>query len=220
VDESYAALVRGPSSTYPRGYPFLIPIWFAVIGGALAYGWIRVIGYLPWWYGGLAAGGLAFTMITMVAVLATVRHLAFRADANGIRLGVRTSRKRPRQRQAHLWWADIQQLTIRPRHYGLLLDISLGPAARIVRRRSLPRQALLMCGMLVLPLGLGRGTPRLTEPRRTAPQYRVRLCEVTPEELALALAPLALPAVQIVVMSRRNGPLMARRPAAAAQPAA
>jgi hypothetical protein len=220
VDESYVALTRGPSSTYPRGYPFLIPIWFAVIAGALAYGWIHVIGYLPWWYGGLAAGGLAFTMLTVVSVLATVRHLAFRADVNGIRLGVRTSRKRPRQRQAHLWWADIQQLTIRPRHYGLLLEISLGPAARIVRRRSLPRQAVLMLGMLLLPLGLGRGTPRLTEPRSTAPQYRVRLCEVTPEELALALAPLALPAVQIVVMSRRYGPLLARRPQAAAQPAA
>ena len=220
MDESYAALIRGPSSTFPRGYPYLIPVWFAVIAGALGYAFVKVIGYMAWWWGGLAAAAFVLAVITVMAVLATVRHLAFRADGNGIRLGVRTMRKRPRQRQAHLWWADVQQLTIWRRHYGSLLEISLGPAARIVRRRSLPRQAMLMIGMLILPLGLGRGTPRLTEPRTSAPQYRVRLCDVTPEELALVLAPLALPEVEIVVMSRRNGPLLARRPAAAAQPAA
>lgn len=220
MDESYAALIRGPSSTFPRGYPYLIPVWFAVIAGALGYAFVRVIGYMAWWWGGLAAAAFLLAVITVMAVLATVRHLAFRADGNGIRLGVRTMRKRPRQRQAHLWWADVQQVTIWRRHYGSLLEISLGPAARIVRRRSLPRQALLMIGMLVLPLGLGRGTPRLTEPRTSAPQYRVRLCDVTPEELALVLAPLALPEVEIVVMSRRNGPLLARRLPAAAQPAA
>ena len=220
MDESYAALIRGPSSTFPRGYPYLIPVWFAVIAVVLGYAFVKVIGYMAWWWGGPAAAAFTLAVITVMAVLATVRHLAFRADGNGIRLGVRTMRKRPRQRQAHLWWADVQQLTIRPRHYGSLLEISLGPAARIVRRRSLPRQALLMIGMLVLPMGLGRGTPRLTEPRTSAPQYRVRLCDVTPEELALVLAPLALPEVEIVVMSRRNGPLLARRPAAAARPAA
>jgi hypothetical protein len=220
VEESYAALIRGPSSTFPRGYPYLVPVWFAIIAGALSYAFVRVIGYMAWWWGGLAAGGVVMATVIVMSVLGTVRHLAFRADNNGIRLGVRTTRKRPRQRQVHLWWADIQQLTIWPRHYGLLLEISLGPAARIVRRRSLPRQALLMVGMLLLPLGLGRGTPRLTEPRHSAPQYRVRLCDVTPEELALVLAPLALPEVEIVVMSRRNGALMARRPPPAAQPAA
>ena len=114
----------------------------------------------------------------------------------------------------------MQQLSIAPRRYGSRLEITLGPAARIVRRRSPLRQVLLMCGMLILPLGLGRGTPRLTESRGSAPQYRVRLYDVLPEELGLALAALALPAVEIVVMSRRRGPLMARRPQQATQPAA
>jgi hypothetical protein len=222
VDESYAAVVRGPSSTLPRGYPCLIPVWLAVIAAALWYGWSRLVGALPWWYGGLAVAGLIIASVTMVSVFATVRHLAFRADANGIRLGVRTARKRPRQRQAHLWWSDVQQLAIVPRRHGLKLEITLGPAARIVRRRSPLRQGLLMCCLLVLPVGLGRGTPRLTEPRGSAPQYRVRLFDVTPEELGLALAPLALPAVEIIVMSRSRGPLLARRPRpqSATQPAA
>jgi hypothetical protein len=220
VDESFAALVRGPSSTFPRGYPILVPVWFAVAGGLLVYGWSRLVGALPWWYGVLAAIGLGLAAVTLMSVLATVRHLAFRADPNGIRLGVRTARKRPRNRQAHLWWTDVQELSIAPRHYGSVVEISLGPAARIVRRRTPIRQALLMIGMLVLPVGLGRGTPRLTEPRNGAPQYRVRLLDVTPEELGLALAALAPGAIEITVMSRRRGPLLARRPQQATQPAA
>jgi hypothetical protein len=220
MDESFSALVRGPSSRLPRGYLCLVPVWCAVAGGAFWYGWNRLIGTLPLWYGALLAAGLAVAGILLACVLISVRHLAFRADANGIRLGIRSSRKRPRQRQAHLWWSDVQEITIAPRHYGSLVEISLGPSARIVRRRPPWRQGLLMIGMLLLPLCLGRGTPRLTEPRARTPQYRVRLYDVTPEELGLALASLALASVQILVMSRRRGPLLARRPQAASAPAA
>jgi hypothetical protein len=218
MDESFSALVRGPSSRLPRGYLCLVPVWCAVVAGAFWYGWNRLVGTLPLWYGALLAAGVVVAAILLTCVLMSVRHLAFRADVNGIRLGIRSSRKRPRQRQAHLWWADVQEITIAPRHYGSRLEISLGPSARIVRRRPAWRQGLLMIGMLLMPLGLGRGTPKLTEPRASAPQYRVRLYEVKPEELGLALAALALPSVQIVVMSRRHGPLLARRPQTTAAP--
>jgi hypothetical protein len=216
LDDSFAALVRGPSTTYPRGFPLLFPVWLAVIFAAVWIAWLRVIGPMQWWYAGALIGGMLIAGITVSAVLATIRQPAFRADRNGIRLGLRTERKRPRNRQAHLWWSDVRQLRIEPRRYGLLVEISLGPAARILRRRGPVRQGLLWCVMLVMPFGLGRGTPRLTEPRRKDPQYRVRLYDVTPEELGLALAGLALPAVEIIVISRRYGPIMARRP----QPAA
>jgi hypothetical protein len=216
MDESFSALVRGPSSRLPRGYLYLVPVWCAVAAGAFWYGWSRLVGTLPLWYGALLGAGVVVAAILLTWVLMSVRHLAFRADANGIRLGIRSSRKRPRQRQAHLWWADVQEITIAPRHYGSRVAISLGPSARIVRRRPPWRQGLLMIGMLLLPLCLGRGTPKLTEPRNSAPQYRVRLYEVKPEELGLALAALALPSVQIVVMSRRRGPQLARRPEPAA----
>ena len=216
MDDSFAALVRGPSTTYPRGFPLLFPVWLAVIFAAVWIAWLRVIGPMQWWYAGALIGGMVIAGITVGAVLATIRQPAFRADRNGIRLGLRTERKRPRNRQAHLWWSDVRQLRIEPRRYGVLVEISLGPAARILRRRGPVRQGLLWCVMLVMPFGLGRGTPRLTEPRRKDPQYRVRLYDVTPEELGLALAGLALPAVEIIVISRRYGPIMARRP----QPAA
>jgi hypothetical protein len=220
MDEGFAGLVRGPSTRLPRGYLYLIPIWLAAALAGLWYGWQQAGGTLPPWYGGLALAGLVLAATVLVSVLGTARHLAFRADGNGIRLGVRTARKRPRQRQAHLWWADVQQLVLIPRRYGLLLEVTLGPAARITRRRSLVRQALLMCCMVVLPLGLGRGTPRLTEPRTDAPQYRVRLVDLTPEELGIALAPLAPSDVEIIVMSRRRRPRLARRTQQAVRTAA
>ena len=216
MDDSFAALVRGPSTTYPRGFPLLFPVWLGVIFAAVWIAWLRVIGPMQWWYAGALIGGMLIAAITVSSVLATIRQPAFRADRNGIRLGLRTERKRPRNRQAHLWWSDVRQLRIEPRRYGLMVEVSLGPAARILRRRGPVRQALLWSVLLVMPFGLGRGTPRLTEPRRKDPQYRVRLYDVTPEELGLALAGLALPAVEIIVISRRYGPIMARRP----QPAA
>jgi hypothetical protein len=220
MDETFTAVVRGPASTLPRGYPWLIPIWLAVVGGGLCYAWVRLVGPLEWWYWDFALGGIAFTGLLLISVLATVRHVAFRADGNGIRLGVRSDRKRPKQRQTYLWWADVSQLSLLPRHYGLLLEVTLGPSARITPHRTAIRQALLFCGMLFIPLWLGRGTPRLTEPRQSPPHYRVRICDVTPQELGLALAALAPPDVEIAVLSRRRRQLMARRPQPATQPAA
>jgi hypothetical protein len=219
LDESFTALVRGPVSTYPRGFPLIIPAWLAVVAGLAGLGWAEIIGPLQWWYFGPAAGGLLIAGVTMMAAMATIRRPAFRADRNGIRLGVRTEHPRPRHRQAQLWWSDVRQLRVEPQPYGLMLEISLGPAARIGRRRGPGRQALLALGLFLLPFAVGRGTPRLTEPRRTDPHYRVPLCDVTPDELGVVLARLALPQVEIIVISRRYGPILARRPQPAAPPA-
>lgn len=218
-DNTFTALVRGPSSKLPRGYLWLVPVWLVIIVAVLRYAWIRLLGPIEWWYCGQALAGLAFSALVLLSVLATVRHVAFRADGNGIRLGVRSDRKRPRKRQAYLWWTDIERLSIIPRHYGLLLEVTLGPTARMTRHRSAPRQALLMLGMLVMPVGLGRGAPRLTEPRGSAPQYRVRICDVTPREMAVALAPLAPAGVEMAILTRRRQ-VRSRRLPARAQPAA
>jgi hypothetical protein len=220
VDDTFTALVRGPSSKLPRGYLFLIPVWVAVVVGALYYGWHQAVGPLAWWYIDLAVGGLAFSCLVLFWVLATVRRLAFRADLNGIRLGVRSERKRPRRRQVYLWWAHIEELSIIPRYYGLILEIKLTPTAQLTPHRGVIRQILLMAGMLVMPVCLGRGTPRLTEPRGRSPQYRIRICDVTPEELGMVLAPLAPQDVDIMLLSRRRRELLARRVPAAAVPAA
>jgi len=37
LDDSFAALVRGPVTRYPRGFPFLFPLWLAIVFGPILY---------------------------------------------------------------------------------------------------------------------------------------------------------------------------------------
>ena len=145
MDDTVTCLVRGPASRYPRGFVWLIPAWFAILSAAVVLLGQRasVNGRLPLWLGLTEIGGLLIVACIVFAVLLTVRQRAFRADSNGIWLGVRTSRKRPKLRQVHLVWPEIAQLRMVPRRYGVLLDITLSPAARIVHRPSLAKQLLL-----------------------------------------------------------------------------
>lgn len=205
MNESFSAQVRGPSATLPRGYLWLVPVWCAATAAALWIAVREISGHKPpMWFVGSALGGILIGFCMLLGVLATARHFAFRADQSGVWLGVRTSRRRPKMRRVQLWWPEVQQLTIRRRWYGAKLEITLGPAARIVRRRGPWRQALLMCGMLLMPFGLGRGTPGLTSPRADPPRYVVPLYDLSAEELRSALAPLLPPATAIVVVQRRG----------------
>jgi hypothetical protein len=187
LDETVTCLVRGPASRYPRGFIWLIPAWFVILSVvALAIG-RSANGRLPLWLGLCEIGGLAIATVIAFSVLVTVRKAAFRADQHGIRLGLSSKRRRPRLRQVQLAWPEIAQLRILPRHYGALLEITLGPAARIVHRPSVGRQALTLLGMLIMPFAFGRGNPALTCPRMDPPRYRVKICEVSSADLLLAL---------------------------------
>ncbi len=166
---------------------WLIPAWFVILSvAALAVGRIAS-GALPLWLGITEFSGLAIAAITALCVLTTGRSAAFRADQHGICLGVSTSRRRPKLRQVQLAWPEIAQLRMVPRHYGVLLEISLGPAARIVHRPGLGRQALLLLGVLILPFAFGRGNPALTSPRMDPPRYRVKVCDISAADLRFAL---------------------------------
>ena len=205
MNESFAAQVRGPSATLPRGYLWLIPVWCAAAAAALWIAVRQISGHKPpMWFVGSALCGILIGFCMLLGVLATARHFAFRADQSGVWLGVRTARKRPKMRRVQLWWPEVHQLTIRRRWYGAKLEIALGPAARIVHRRGLGRQVLLMAGMLLMPFGLGRGTPGLTSPRADPPRYVVPIYDFSAEELRSALAPLAPAAATIVVVQRRS----------------
>jgi len=187
LDNTVTCLVRGPASRYPRGFIWLIPAWFVILSlAALAVG-RSASGGLPPWLGLTEIGGLAIAAGTVLCVLTTVRQPAFRADKHGICLGVSTSRTRPKLRQVQLAWPEIAQLRIVPRRYGALLEISLGPAARIVHRPGPGRQAMLLLGMLIMPFAFGRGSPALTSPRMDPPRYRLKICDIGSAELQLAL---------------------------------
>ena len=200
VEETITCLVRGPASRYPRGFLWLIPLWFAIAAAGVALIGHRLANELPIWFGATELGALLIGAITLMCVLATVRRHAFRADARGIWLGVLTNRKRPQLRQVHLAWPEIAQLQMVARRYGLLLEIRLSPAARIVYRPSVGRQALLLLGALILPFVFGRGQPGLTSPFSDPPRYLIKICEITPGQLEAALAtvtPDALPIWQL-----------------------
>jgi hypothetical protein len=205
VDDTVVCLVRGPGSKYPRGFIWLIPVWFAILGGAavLVGSDASSTGQMPLWLGVTEIGGLLIAACTAVGVLATVRHRAFRADQHGIWLGVRTERKRPKLRQVHLSWPDVAQLVLVPRRYGLLLEITLSPATRIVHRPSPGKQVILWLGALVMPFAFGRGTPALTMPTAAQPRYRVRICDRTAADLKLAIASVKPDTVPVRVATKK-----------------
>jgi len=206
VEDTVTCLVRGPASRYPRGYIWLIPTWFAILSGAavLVGTDASTTGQMPLWLGVTEVGGLVIAACILMCVLATVRQRAFRADSHGIWLGVRTTRARPKRRQVHLTWSDIAQLRMVSRRYGVLLEITLGPAARISHRPGLVRQVLLWLGALVMPFAFGRGTPALTMPRRDPPRYRVKICDRTAPELKLALAAVTPGVLPVQVMTKKG----------------
>lgn len=216
MDNVVTCLVRGPASRYPRGYLWLFPVWFVILGGAVDVIGDRLDGHLPLWLGASEIGGLLLAMSTAVCVLLTARRVAFRADDSGILLGTRTIRKRPKRRRAYLPWSDVAQVTLVPRRYTVLADIVLGPAALWVPAPSRRQQAALLLCALLMPFGVGRGRPALTTPRQRPLGYRVKVCEMTAGQLRLALHQIAPDTVPIRVVNSmaalRLVTLQSRRP--------
>lgn len=187
MGESVTCLVRGPGSRYPRGYAWLVPIWFAILTAAvLIAGW-KVSGRLPLWLGVCEIGGLALSFAIFHGALVSSRQHAFFADEHGIWLGVPTSRRRPGLRQVHLAWPDVALLWLEPRRYGVMLEISLVPAARIVRRPGPARSVLQWLAVLIMPAWVGHGRPALTRPAGNPPRYRVKICDQDAAALRAAL---------------------------------
>jgi hypothetical protein len=205
LDDIYTFLVRGPSSRLPRGYVWLVPVWFAVIGLLVLYAGHRISGQVPLWLVGTELGGLLLACLTMIFVLGTVRRHAFRVSANGIWLGCRTKRKRPRLRQVHLAWTDVAMIRMAATGYGVLLEVGLTPAARIMQRPAVGRQLLLLLGVLVMPVGFGRGRPGLTAPRKDPPRYLIKVCDVTPAQLRHVLATVKPPELAVRTLTKRSG---------------
>jgi hypothetical protein len=202
LDDIYTFLVRGPSSRYPRGYIWVIPVWFAILGFAVVLTSYRLSGHLSLWFGACELGGLALSCLVLLCTLATLRRHAFRVSNHGIWLGIRTNRRRPKLRQMYIPWADLAQMRMAQRHYGTLLEITLGPGKRLVPRQNAADHALLWLGCLFLPLGFGRGRPALTAARSEPPRYLVRLCDVTPAEVRRVLAAVMPPDLGVRIVAK------------------
>jgi hypothetical protein len=215
LDEIYTFLVRGPASRLPRGYVWLIPIWFAIMGGLVALGIRYLSSPVPLWLVGSEIGSMILAAFVLISVLLTLRRHAFRVNATGVWLGISTTRERPKLRQVHIAWAEISQVRMASRRYGVLVEISLGPAARIVTRPGAGKQALLLLGVLVMPFGFGCGRPALTAARSDPPRYLIKLCDVQPAQLREVLAGVKPPDVPVRIATKaaalRYAPLPLQR---------
>jgi hypothetical protein len=158
---------------------------------------------MPLWLGVTEIAGLLIAACTAGSVLTTVMHRAFRADQNGIVLGVRSKRRRPMLRQVYVPWPEVARLQLLPRRYGVLLEIALSPAARIAYRPTPGKQVLLWLGALAMP-GFGRGMPALTMPIADPPRYQVKICDRTAAELKVALAAVKPESLQMRVVTRKG----------------
>jgi hypothetical protein len=207
VENRYPALVRGPSAVFPRGYLWLVPLWYLVLV-ALAYD----KGRLPSWYELCCIGPTLLVLLIVVAVLATLRSNAFVADESGILLGLRGAAQRRigrRRRQKHLAWDEVSQLRIAYRPYGARLDIFMAAGSPTGNGRATWRIVAAILTVVLPPACMFR-SPGLLRPRSGPVRYRVPLYEVTPEQLQLALAPFTPPNVPIAVRPRWRARALSR----------
>jgi len=210
VENRYTALVRGSSAIFPRGFLWLIPIWYVVIAAAIKFKDRAPLWYEPMrWYEPVALGALLLGALTLLVVLSTIRNNAFLADDSGIWLGLRGGARRrfgPRRRQnRQLPWSEIQQLKIVYRRYGARIDILLPPPPATSRGRAIWRVTAtsLAAGLtVIIPLTYLFRTPAILRPRRDPHRYRIPLYDVAPEELRLALVPFVPPNLPIAVRLR------------------
>jgi hypothetical protein len=210
VEHRYTALVRGSSAIFPRGFLWLIPIWYVAIAAAIKFKDRAPLWYEPMrWYEPIALGALLLAALTLLVVLSTIRNNAFLVDDSGIWLGLRGGARRRfgprRRRNRHLPWAEIQQIRIVYRRYGARVDVYLPAVPASGRGRAFWRVTAtsLAAGLTVLipPAYLFR-YPAILRPRMDRRRYRIPLYDVMPEELRMALLPLVPPNLPMAVRPR------------------
>ena len=220
VEGRFAALVRGPSPVFPRGILGVVVVWYVAASVAL----LAVYRLLDW-YGPIALAGLLLGVVTLYAVLSTMRNNAFVADRTAIWLGLRAgaTRRVGRRRRAlrKLPWSDIEQVRITWRPYAVRVDIMLGPAAPLVGRANPALSGFAGIMLLALPISYLVRLPSLVVPHASPPRYRVQICDLRPQAVRAALTALAPRTVAVTVYSVFGRPrvIVAAPPGRIARPA-
>jgi len=101
VANSYAARVKGTCGTLPRGYPWVMLVYYAIVGVLFAtfmvHSWFGTVGGIVIFAAGAAT----------VRMFRNVKAAAFSARPEGIRLGVGRHR-------VQILWQEIQEIRISP----------------------------------------------------------------------------------------------------------
>jgi hypothetical protein len=211
--EGLSVPVAGPSVIFPRGYLWIAPIWLAAACGALAMStrW-------PLWVRADAAGGLFIAMVIFLSAVSSLTFRAFSVDRAGIRLGLPASTKRRgRRRRAvkQIPWQQIERVRVASRPYGVRLEVILGPNATLAVRGYQPHPALAFLHriLLLIPFWYMVLPPGLITPVDGPLRYRVKLRDITIEQMRRALRTLAPPEVAIAVLVRRRQSVSSARAA-------
>ena len=210
MENRYAALVRGSSAIFPRGFLWLIPIWYVAIAAAFKLKDRAPMWYEPMrFYEPIALGALLLAALTLLAVLSTIRNNAFLVEDSGIWLGLRGGARRRfgprRRRNRHLPWPEVRQIRIVHKRYGARIDVYLPDPPVTSRPRAIwhATATSLAAGLTVLlPVAYLFRSPAILRPRSGRRRYRIPLYDVAPEELRLALVPMVPPNLPIAVRPR------------------
>jgi hypothetical protein len=179
---NYIAKVKGTYGTLPRGYPWVMLPWYAVMGTVFA-----VFEVHSWF--GPAGGTLIFASgVALVIILRNAKMPVFTAHPEGIRLGGQRHRVR-------IPWPEIREVRISRAGHGAWADFVL--AAPPLARRRLPPMAEVL--LALIPGSYLFLKPPLLDPVADPARYRVPLWGATAEEVADGLRPLVPDSIPIVL---------------------
>lgn len=193
--DSCTAKVKGTSAVLPRGYPWVLGGWYAIMGVILA----SVTGFPSPSSAALVAvllvGGLY-----LMNLLRNAKHNAFAADADGIRLGVRqVTPKRAQRLCTQIPWSQIQEIRVFPAAEGSTVDIVLAASAPVPRSPAMP--APVTIALAALPFSYLLQRPALLHPLTSPSRYRVPLFRTSATEIAASLRSLAPASVPLAEMT-------------------
>jgi hypothetical protein len=204
MQDGLSAPVIGPSAILPRGYLWLAPIWYLAAAAALA-----VSRWPPIWFRIAAVAGLLGAMIVFVLAVNAVTTRAFKADQNGVALGLpATSRRRGRRRREvrYLPWQHIERVRVAPKAYGSRVELILGANASLALRgyRHGPLRRFCRWILLMIPFWYLLRPTALTSPLNGPPRYQVNVRGLSVDELRHMLRAVAPPDVAIAVLVRKR----------------
>jgi hypothetical protein len=204
MQDGLSLQVAGPSTIFPRGYLWLLPIWYVAAAGALA-----LSRWLPIWFRLSGVAGLLLAMLIFLCALGAITTRSFAADRHGVRVGLPSYTRRHgrrRRRAKYLPWHQIDKVKIVRRGRGARIELILGADAPLALRGFQHGPVWKACRavLLLIPFWYVLRPTGVATPLEGPPRYRLRLRGVSAEGLRSELRVLAPPNVPIVVLVRRR----------------
>jgi len=204
MQDGFTAPVVGPSTIFPRGFLWQVPLWY---GAAIIA--IVVTRWLPFWYRLTAAGSLLFAMLIFLSVMSVFSTRAFHADPSGVRLGLPPStrrRGRRRRQPKYLPWHQVDKVRIARRRNGARVELILSAEAPLALRgfRHGAAWRAWRAMLLLIPFWYLLRPTGVATPRDDPSRYVLRVRDVSVDQLRLGLRALAPPNVVIAVLVRKR----------------